>query len=287
MSGGTVYNCTISENSANQGGGMYGGTAYNCIINFNEAYDGGGVYGGLFGWNPTFIYNCIISDNSADFAGGGGCFVTAVENCIIIGNSAEYGGGMCDSTNSNCTISDNWAAYGGGLEGGTLENCIVYYNSASYSGDNWYGVSGTPNFAHSCTTPHPGGTGNITAAPQFVAGDDYHLQSGSPCINEGNNAYVSTSADLDGNPRISGAAVDMGAYEYQIGLITRCSPVDSGFALEWNQLLDCDSVIKYSTNLVDMPFIELSAPMPYPLNCYTDLVYGAASECFYKVEMVP
>jgi hypothetical protein len=61
------------------------------------------------------------------------------------------------------------------------------------------------------------GTGNITNAPLFVnlAGGDYHLQSNSPCINSGNNAYVSVTNDLDGNPRIVGGTVDMGAYEYQ------------------------------------------------------------------------
>jgi hypothetical protein len=41
------------------------------------------------------------------------------------------------------------------------------------------------------------------------------LQSNSPCINAGNNAYVTTATDLDGNPRIVGGKVDMGAYECQ------------------------------------------------------------------------
>lgn len=61
------------------------------------------------------------------------------------------------------------------------------------------------------------GVGNITNQPLFVnlAADNLHLQSNSACIDTGNNAYVDGTADLDGNPRISGGAVDMGAYEFQ------------------------------------------------------------------------
>jgi hypothetical protein len=61
------------------------------------------------------------------------------------------------------------------------------------------------------------GVGNITNAPLFVdyAGDNLRLQSDSPCINAGNNAYAPGATDLDNNPRIVGGTVDMGAYEYQ------------------------------------------------------------------------
>ena len=42
---------------------------------------------------------------------------------------------------------------------------------------------------------------------------DFHLQYNSPCINTGGNVWVTTTNHLDGNPRIVGYAVDMGAYE--------------------------------------------------------------------------
>jgi hypothetical protein len=59
--------------------------------------------------------------------------------------------------------------------------------------------------------------GNFDTPPQFVdqAGGNLRLQSNSPCINAGLNAYAPAGLDLDGQPRIVGGTVDVGAYEFQ------------------------------------------------------------------------
>ena len=59
--------------------------------------------------------------------------------------------------------------------------------------------------------------GNITSPPLFVdqAAGDLHLQADSPCIDAGNNTDAPGPTDLDGNPRVVGGTVDLGAYESQ------------------------------------------------------------------------
>ncbi len=156
---------------------------------------------------------CTVSDNWARDGSGGGVGTSTVNNCTITGNAAgSMGGGAAWCTLNNCTLTGNSSYYGGGVWSGTLNNCIVYYNTASYD-VNFY--LATLNYC--CTTPWPGGVGNITSEPLFVdyAGGNLGLQSNSPCVNAGLNTYAPGVTDLDGNPRISGAAVDVGAYEFQ------------------------------------------------------------------------
>jgi hypothetical protein len=105
--------------------------------------------------------------------------------------------------------------YAGGEYLGIANNSILYFNSAS-NGANYYFPD--QNFVtYSCTTPDPGGIGNITNTPLFAnyAAGNLRLASTSPCINSGINTGVFGSLDLDGNPRVVNGTVDMGAYEFQ------------------------------------------------------------------------
>jgi hypothetical protein len=115
----------------------------------------------------------------------------------------------------NCTVVGNT----NGLYDSLAYNCIIYYNDAqggiNYVSDGELNPSG---LSYCCSTPLPPfGVGNMTNAPHFVnlLNGDLRLQADSPCINSGNNTYVAGTIDLDGNPRIKGGTVDLGAYEFQ------------------------------------------------------------------------
>ncbi len=167
------------------------------------------------------ITHSTISGNAASYHGGGICndySTLNITNSNFSGNSAYYGGAISTYHDTlavtNSTIAGNSAdSYGGGIriDSGTVtaQNSIVALNDAPTDPD----VYGTLELesSHNIIGPDPG----------FVAADDFHLAPGSSAINAGSNALVpgDLTSDLDGNPRIVGPSVDIGAYEFQYPLV--------------------------------------------------------------------
>jgi hypothetical protein len=159
---------------------------------------------------------------------------------ISSNSSGEDGGGSWGGTIQSCTISGNHAVDdGGGTIGGRVENCIVYFNSAAEGAANC--SSGTVDYT--CTSPDPGGIGNITNAPGIVGVAAPHITETSPCIDAGGNqGWMAAARDIDGESRIGNGTVDMGCDEFysggQTGLISIAAAADylnvvTGFPIEF------------------------------------------------------
>jgi hypothetical protein len=217
ISFGTASNCMISCNRSGQnwgGGGASSGVLIQCTLSNNSSsYLGGAAYSAI-------LSNCIVVGNWAGY-NGGGAYLSTLYSCLVISNLANgSGGGADDCSLNNCTITANSSYLGGGVSssGGGPSiacNCIVCYNFATNSGADI-----ASSFITNCCSLSnyvANGSGNITNAPQFVnqSAGDFHLQPNSRCINAGKNIYAADATELDGNPRVRGGTVDIGAYEFQ------------------------------------------------------------------------
>ncbi len=214
----TLTKCILRGNTAEYSGGgaccLGGGTLNNCTLIGNTT---AGEGGGAICWGSGMLSNCSIAENAATVGGGvillnGGM----LRNCRLTGNIATTGGGTFSSGGvlDSCTLTGNTAMYGNGLY---LTNTVV--NNSIIWGDDIIIAAGSTNvvFRYTCSSSLQFGKGNICADPLFVdsVNSNFQLQAGSPCINAGHNSYVSSESDLEGNPRVVGGVVDMGAYENQ------------------------------------------------------------------------
>ncbi len=229
---GTIKNCRIENNFAGmESGGSGGGIdvyrnmiIVNCNISGNSAWTGGGINAGSSGIN--LFSNCVINANVASAYSGGvdlGQGSSLLNSLVFDNLSSNRGGGIYfnyGGTIKNCTVVGNTALISGGgvycdLYATNL-NSIIYFNS-SVDGTNYYNEGNISNsvYKYTCTFPKPFGVENISDDPQFVSpiGNNWRLQPTSPCLNAGTNIYAPIPWDLDGNPRIVGGTVDIGAYE--------------------------------------------------------------------------
>ncbi|WP_162309305.1 S-layer homology domain-containing protein [Cohnella abietis] len=251
----SLTNVTISGNSSGSGGGMFNlrtssQTLTNVTITGNTATDnGGGMVN--FSSNPT-LTNVILIGNTA--TKGGGMFNNGgsptLTNVTLSGNQAtDAGGGIYNFVGSNPNIRNSiiWGNTSGSGYGIINESDVP--NSPSKPNLNHSLIEGSGGSGNWNTAFGIDGRGNIDRNPMFQG--DYSLRSYSPAINKGDNSVFAAGqngqnpdlsgihTDFGGNPRIVGALIDMGAYEYQ-GLATaidklKASPAPVNMRLEANK----------------------------------------------------
>lgn len=171
----------------------------NVIVN-NTARGAFGIGGGLFlyvGCHGVAInlINNTIADNTAGFMGGGvfirhwwGGFPANLHNNIIYGNTAS----------ASPVTADFWAD--------VLDDNEIF----AVSNDMTLNSEVTGLF-----NPPWGSYANLDEDPEFMAGT-YYPEEGSPVIDAGNSLPPPPGlpeTDFLGNPRVCGAAPDLGAFE--------------------------------------------------------------------------
>jgi hypothetical protein len=117
---------------------------------------------------------------------------------------------------------------GGAIYGVATTNYIVANNVVAWNSSGMRLISAPKpptQFCNNCvygnltnympaTANFNGLYGNVSVDPLLVGTNGYHLQTNSPCIDAGNDAYTGAALlDLDGEPRILGAHADIGADE--------------------------------------------------------------------------
>lgn len=261
--GGAVYcyetiqlsDCVFDSNQATEGSGggiyLFGVNVAIENVTFTEntaSTEGGGVFTDFS--SSLEIYDAVFEKNQAGIGGGlgitGGTCV--VSNAVFYDNAASNGGGI-DANNAGVTLTNvtfhgnTVANTGGGMRNRVCNpqiiNVIFWENSAGFSGNEIANFSGSvPSISYSLirgcggsgagwdTNLGADGGNNIDADPLYVdsVNGNLRLVNGSPAVNAGDDgAPYLRPTDLDGNPRILGSAVDMGAYEFDPATDTHMS----------------------------------------------------------------
>ena len=211
----TVYDCDMGIEIGCE---IKGEIAYDIVVRNNFVFNNGKrgiVFGGYDYPNTGKVQNCKFYNNTCfnndtQSTGDGELRIEYAENCDIRNNifySSSQSILMTKAVwNSNNIVLDYnlWFAEAGS------DNITIDWEGTEYSSFAAY-LNGTGEDAHSLFN-------NPIFLSTTLTNPDLHLTSGSPAIDAGDPALGSSVVgdyDVDGDLRISGGRVDIGADEYQ------------------------------------------------------------------------
>lgn len=181
----TTYTANRTGGVSVEGSSANGAVVTHCMIDHNTSP--GAVGGVRIFESAGTMANCLVWANSGKLAGGVGVINTTpwqpanIVNCTIAGNTAsQQGGGV------NLSVSSvQWQ----GTSYVPVVNTIIAGNTAPSGADIYFGNDDCRNYTgFNCLCPtETYGANPQTGDPLFVspATGDFHLQSGSPARNAG------------------------------------------------------------------------------------------------------
>ena len=249
LAGCIVAHCSVANNKSD-GGGIYmtGGTVLDCVISNNTAKCSGGNAkrgGGIF-MTGGLVENCRILNNTASSgsaASGGGVYMTGgtLRGCLFRGNSAKYSsfalGATYGTIENNTFVANNNSSSSGKAvvldRWSKFRNNIVHGNTGASGALANVSADSACTLEYNCTDPLlTSGIGNSDDPPVFEDADagDYRLQF-CPLVNGAMlRPWMDAVFDLAGTPRVVGPRPDIGCYERppSTGLLCTFSAESSG-----------------------------------------------------------
>ena len=193
---------------------------------------GGGIFCYAHNTAAPRLSNVLISGNKSRT--GGGAFIISIteyvspvfNNVTVCGNKAsassfypEGGGGVLISAQSQAaTPHFRNSVFWGNKTDNRISNLVVEGIHNVYAEYEHNLVEGTTLGGFNLdgdTDPMFVNPVDADLAPTISTFGDYRLRPESPLIDKGKNSFMPLTEDLDGNARIYGGIVDIGAYEFQ------------------------------------------------------------------------
>ena len=203
-----LTNSTLVGNSAgNRGGGIFNraGTLRltNSTLSGNSAdLTGGGIYTDR---SPAVLNNSVVAKNTS-VSSGVDIYEPSIYDSEITGSHNFIG----DGSDQTGLVNDN----DGNLVGLHRINPIdpLFIRDPSDGGDGWGDDPGTPDIDESANDDY-GDLRLRVDSPAVDAGDSGLLPADVYDLDDDGDTAEPIPVDLAGNARVSGASVDMGAYE--------------------------------------------------------------------------